>query len=154
MKRNLGICLVLVATMLILTGSTLASKIEVSGKPFDFGQEFDLGGQTVTFIAHWDLLAWNDAANPISKQIAVSPERIKEAEEKFNCEDTFDGRPCRERDRCSWRTALRRVCHDVWDGLGTGIFEGLVGQSAVLSCRRHPPTECFRSPATHAQSNG
>lgn len=146
MKRNLGICLVLVATMLILTGSTFASKIEVSGKPFDFGQEFDLGGQTVTFIAHWDLLAWNDAANPISKQIAVSPERIKEAEEKFNCKIRSMVVPAGERESVFMARLLSgESAYDVWDGLGTGIFEGLVGQNAFYPVGDILPPEYFEA---------
>lgn len=154
MKRILSICVLMTVLAFSVAGTAFAEDYSVQGKPFDFDQDFDLGGRTVTFVGSVDALGWNDSASVTQKITAVSPERVKEAEEKFNCKIESLLVPANE----ATPTRLARLLSgesglDVWVGVATPAFEGSIGQQIFFPVSDILPQEYWEAlPPMHYAS--
>jgi multiple sugar transport system substrate-binding protein len=136
MRRISGVGAILVAIlafMALVAGSVMAKDYDITGKPFDFGQDFDFGGETVTFMCHYDMLQWNDASPLNSLMGTPLPELIEQAEEKFNVKIRSMVVPAQERES----TLMARVlsgdsAYDIWGGIESGIFDRLVTKNVLF----------------------
>lgn len=153
MKRIqcIGTLVVVLALTLIANGFALAADYRIQGKPIDFSQEFDFGGQTVTFVGHYDMLAWDESASLTDRMSSVNPARVKEAEEKFNCKIESLVVPHNEVAATRMARLLSgESAYDIWIGIGTAGFEGMVGQQIFFPISDIVPQDYWDAlPAMH-----